>query len=98
MGAEVENGRIVRLMTKLGFINERAEYVYFPFPPPPSPQKKNTIPVLLKLIAHGSGLNWTHVGLIRAIDTSSNFSETMSSIALEWMESQFWILVMCWFV
>lgn len=97
MGAEVENGRIVRLMTKLGFINERAEYVNFPFPPSPPPQK-NTIPVLLKLIAHGSGLNWTHVGLIRAIDTSSNFSETMSSIALEWMESQFWILVMCWFV
>lgn len=39
LGAEVENGRIVRLMTKLGFINERAEYVNFPFlpttPPPP---------------------------------------------------------------
>lgn len=35
MGAEVENGRIVRLMTKLGFINERAEYVNFPFPPTP---------------------------------------------------------------
>lgn len=33
LGAEVENGRIVRLMTKLGFINERAEYVNFPFPP-----------------------------------------------------------------
>ncbi len=27
MGAEVENGRIVRLLTKLGFINERAEWV-----------------------------------------------------------------------
>ncbi|WVQ79899.1 hypothetical protein IAT38_001999 [Cryptococcus sp. DSM 104549] len=26
LGAEVENGRIVRLMTKLGFINERAEF------------------------------------------------------------------------
>lgn len=27
LGSEVENGRLVRLMTKLGFINERAEYV-----------------------------------------------------------------------
>lgn len=37
----MENGRIVRLMTKLGFINERAEYVNFPFPPttPPPPPK-----------------------------------------------------------
>ncbi|AFR97394.1 PAB-dependent poly(A)-specific ribonuclease subunit PAN3 [Cryptococcus neoformans C23] len=26
LGAEVENGRIVRLLTKLGFINERAEF------------------------------------------------------------------------
>ncbi|WVF69621.1 hypothetical protein IAT40_004399 [Kwoniella sp. CBS 6097] len=26
LGAEIENGRIVRLMTKLGFINERAEF------------------------------------------------------------------------
>jgi hypothetical protein len=25
LGSEVENGRLVRLMTKLGFINERAE-------------------------------------------------------------------------
>jgi PAB-dependent poly(A)-specific ribonuclease subunit 3 len=25
LGAEVENGRIVRLLSKLGFINERAE-------------------------------------------------------------------------
>lgn len=25
LGAELENGRVVRLLTKLGFINERAE-------------------------------------------------------------------------
>ena len=25
LGAEIENGRIVRLLSKLGFINERAE-------------------------------------------------------------------------
>lgn len=30
LGSEVENGRLVRLMTKMGFINERAEYVRFP--------------------------------------------------------------------
>ena len=27
LGAEVENGRLVRLLSKLGFINERAECV-----------------------------------------------------------------------
>jgi PAB-dependent poly(A)-specific ribonuclease subunit 3 len=27
LGSEMENGRIVRLLTKLGFINERAEWV-----------------------------------------------------------------------
>jgi hypothetical protein len=26
--AEIENGRVARIMTKLGFINERPEYVY----------------------------------------------------------------------
>ena len=30
LGRELENGRLVRLMSKLGFINERPEYVLSP--------------------------------------------------------------------
>jgi hypothetical protein len=30
--SELENGRLVRLMSKIGFINERPEYVFFIWP------------------------------------------------------------------
>lgn len=46
----MENGRIVRLLTKLGFINERAEYVKFL---PPFPLPYTILFVEISLIRHG---------------------------------------------
>jgi hypothetical protein len=70
--SELENGRLVRLLTKMGFINERPEYVlhnrllaFYPIP---------TKPASLVLGSDGH-----IVGQKRVIDTSSNSSETTSS-------------------
>lgn len=68
--SELENGRLVRLLTKMGFINERPEYV--------SSNTSFTHPNHAPIFVIGS--EGHIVGRKPATDTSSNSSETTSSI------------------
>jgi len=65
--SELENARLVRLLAKFGFINERPEYV----------SMLPNIIVLLRL-SNLAGSPETHDGARLGTDTSSNFSVTMS--------------------
>ena len=66
--SELENARLVRLMAKFGFINERPEYVSYCFR------------ILLTVDAMFlSGLHATPAGLKQATGISSSFSETTFS-------------------
>ena len=66
--SELENARLVRLLTKFGFINERPEYV----------QHCLRLALCLKLFL--AGLRAIRAGARRAIGTSSSSSVTMFSI------------------
>ena len=85
MTRELENGRLVRLLCKFGFINERPEYVHLSFSllDPPSFRHLSSsltpLPFLFRL-ALLSDSTTTPAGPNPEIDTSSNSSETWSSI------------------
>jgi hypothetical protein len=66
--SELENARLVRLLTKFGFINERPEYVQYCL----------RLSFCLKLSL--AGLRAIRAGARRAIGTSSNSSVIMFSI------------------
>lgn len=68
--SELENGRLVRLLTKMGFINERPEYV--------SSNSPFTHPNHAAIFVLGS--EGHIVGRKPVTDTSLNSSETTSSI------------------
>lgn len=71
MTKELENGRLVRLLTKFGFINERPECVSVARRRPPDNKLINLCP---------AGSTTTLVGPSPAIATSSSSSATWSSI------------------
>jgi hypothetical protein len=66
--SELENARLVRLLTKFGFINERPEYVQYFLAPS----------LCLKLFL--AGLRAIRAGAKRVIGTSSSSSVIMFSI------------------
>ena len=70
--SELENGRLVRLLTKMGFINERPEYV--PRNHPPASFTHPNHPSIFVLGSEGH-----IVGRKPATDTSLSSSETTSS-------------------
>jgi hypothetical protein len=67
--SELENARLVRLLTKFGFINERPEYVQYHL----------RLSLCFKKVFL-AGLHAIRAGARRAIDTSSSSSVTTFSI------------------
>lgn len=66
--SELENARLVRLLTKFGFINERPEYVHC------------CLRLSLRLTLSVAGLRAIRAGVKRVIGTSLSSSAIMSSI------------------
>ena len=66
--SELENARLVRLLTKFGFINERPEYVHC------------YLRLSLRLTLSVAGLRAIRAGVKRVIGTSLSSSAIMSSI------------------
>ena len=73
--SELENGRLVRLLTKMGFINERPEYVIL--------ITSSHYP-LIRYVFLILGLEGHIAGQRLVTDTSSNSSEITSST--KWMK------------
>jgi PAB-dependent poly(A)-specific ribonuclease subunit 3 len=80
---ELENARLVRLMAKFGFINERPEYAF-------SLSLSSLLSSHVAVDSHA-----TLAGQRQAIDISSSSSATMSSTRWMSMGTRFWISRMC---
>lgn len=74
LSRELENGRLVRLLAKMGFINERPEYVHV--------KLKGTVYLKITHELVCTDLIWTQAGPKQVIDILLSYSGTTSSIRL----------------